>query len=387
MSAPTTPTRRIDVSAGTEQVVSVDQISKELSRLWGDITRQVEERSGQIPLRTSILTLVVVARGRTQVRMAHDTLHELVEQLPSRAIVVEIGRKGTPLQASVSGHCRYLGTGRAACYEVIELRAPEDRLIAVPSLLSPLELYDVPSFLWWVGAADFASPDFLRLADTAERIIVDSSRFDDALEALASYHRFLRGSDTACTGADLNWARTTSWRELIAQAFDNPMMLDLMPAIGSVTFSFDPSAEAQALLVVGWLASRLGWVLKGASRDMDTLTLWMWNRYGMEVTVALNRQASTGIGLRAVRIVAASNTASARLTVRRQSEDLVIVSTESPGMPRQDRVVRDRTPRLCDLIGQELVIHTRDRVFDDAHDVVASVVNALASGGRYRHDE
>ena len=377
MSASITPTRRIEVSAGTERAISVDQISNELSRLWGDISQQVEERSGQIPLRTSILTLVVVARGRTQVRMAHTTLHELVEQLPSRAIVVEIGPKGSPLDASVAGHCQYLGTGRAACYEVIELRAPEDRLTAVPSLLSPLELYDVPSFLWWVGDVDFSSADFLRLADTAERIIVDSARFDDALDALASYRRFLRGSDTACTGTDLNWARTTSWRELIAQAFDNPMMLQLMPAIGTISLSFDPSAEAQALLLVGWLSSRLGWRLQNASRDLDTLTLWFRNRWGGEITATLNRQASTGIGLRAVRIVAATNDASARMTVRRQSEDLVIVSTESPGMPRQDRVMRDRTPRLSDLIGKELLIHSRDRAFDDALDVVGMAVQAL----------
>ena len=78
---------QIDVNAGTGERVSVENISRELNRLWGDISHQVEEQSGQIPLRTTILTLVVVAKGRLEMRTAHEVLRGLAEQLPSRAIV------------------------------------------------------------------------------------------------------------------------------------------------------------------------------------------------------------------------------------------------------------------------------------------------------------
>jgi glucose-6-phosphate dehydrogenase assembly protein OpcA len=371
--------RRIDIDKGEIRTVNADSVTKELSRVWGDISQQVEQRSGQIPLRTSILTLMVVARGRMESRIAHDTLHQLVEQMPSRAIVIEIGQPGTALDATVTGHCQYLEGGQAACYEVIELRAPADRISALPSLLVPLELFDVPSFMWWVGGFDFSSPEFQRLASSAERLIIDSSRFESALDALSSYHRFLQEADTVCTGTDLNWARSTSWRELIAQSFDHPGTQALLEDILRIEAAYDPEAEAQALLIVSWIASRLNWRLTSAERRPDGISLVLGKPQGGDAQVNLVRQIGTGVGLRAIRILAGGRERTTRITVRRRSADLAAVSIETAGMPRQDRVVRDSQPRLCDLLGKELLIHTRDRVFDESLDFVAGVMDVLRS--------
>jgi glucose-6-phosphate dehydrogenase assembly protein OpcA len=376
MSAASHP-RQLRVDSEVTRAVGVDDIHQELGRVWADISRQVEEQSGQIPLRTSILTLLVVARGASETRLATETLHELVEQMPSRAIVIAIAGPDTPFDATISAHCRYLNVGQAACYEVIELRAPADRLAALPSLLAPLEVFDVPAFLWWVGPVDFMSPEFARLAATVERVIVDTSRFDAALDALTAYHRFLQTTDASITGTDLNWARSTSWRELIAQCFDHPMAQRLLHAVQRVEISFDPSAEAQALLLAGWLATRLGWRLVNATRATETMTFALYTTRGHEVAIILSRQASTGVGLRAVRIVAGSGLDTSRITVRRRSEGLAVVAVEAARAPRQERVVRDPAPRLRDLIGKELLVHTRDRVFDESLDFVASVVHLM----------
>jgi glucose-6-phosphate dehydrogenase assembly protein OpcA len=368
--------RVIDVSSEAVRDVSVDRVAAELGRVWADISRQVEERSGQLPLRMSVLTLIIVARGAAQTRAARGVLAELVEQLPSRAILLEIGRPGSPFDASISANCRYLNAGRAACYEVIEVRAPSDRLSAIPSLLVPLELFDVPSFMWWVGEVEFDSSDFRRLAASAKRIIIDSARFDDVPDALASYDGFLQESETTCTGTDLTWARSTSWRELIAQAFDHPITCDLLGSIQRADIAFDPSAEAQGLLLTGWLATRLGWTLTDAARGADETTLQLSCPAG-QVTVNLGRQASAGVGLRAVRILAGNGSKTARISIRRRGEDIVAVGIEVAGMARQERVVRDRQPRLSELIGKELLIHARDPVFDESLDFLSTVVGRL----------
>jgi glucose-6-phosphate dehydrogenase assembly protein OpcA len=369
--------RRIDIDKGEIRTISPDSVMKELSRVWGDISQQVEERSGQIPLRTSILTLMVVARGRPESRIARDTLHQLVEEMPSRVIVIEIAQPDTALDATVTGHCQYLDNGQAACYEVIELRAPVDRISALPSLLVPLELFDVPSFMWWVGGFDFSSAEFQRLASSAERIIIDSSRFESALDALSNYHRFLQGADTACTGTDLNWARSTSWRELIAQSFDHPESLALLEDILRIEAAYDPEAEAQAMLIVSWIASRLNWRLTSVESTAEGISLVLGKPQGGDAQVNLVRQISTGVGLRAVRILAGGRERTTRITVRRRSAELAAVSIETAGMPRQERVVHDPQPRLCDLLGKELLIHTRDHVFDESLDFVAGVVDVL----------
>lgn len=373
-----TPTGQIDVNVGSGEHVSVDHISHELTRLWADISRQVEEKSGHIPLRTSILTLVVVARGRLEMRTAHDVLHKLAEQLPSRAIVIEIGKPGTTFDASISANCRMLTAGRATCYEVIEIRAPSDRLNAIPSLLVPLELYDVPSFMWWVGDADFNSPSFLRLSQSAERIIIDSSRFDAAPDALAEYEAFLESIDVGCTGTDLTWARTTSWRELIAQSFDHPLTQGLLDRIQRVEIGFDPSAEAQALLIAGWLATRLNWSISDATATTNETTIRLRSRTS-NVTVTLTNTSAAGVGLRSVRILAGAGGRTARIAIRRRSDDLAAVAIEAAGMPRQERIVRDRQLQLHELIGKELLIHTRDHVFGEALDFVAGVVTTMRS--------
>ncbi len=365
---------RIDVRAGSERAVTVDQIVGELARLWGDISSEVEQETGQIPLRTSILTLVIIARGESQIRVAHETLHELVEQLPSRVIVVEIHPAGSSFDASVSGHCRLHGAGRTACYEVIELHTPPERIDAVPSMLAPLELYDVPSYMWWVGQVDFDSPEFKRLTSVADRIIIDSSRFDSALDAFAAFERFLCDSASGCTGTDLAWARVTRWREALAQAFDHPETIGLLHAIESVELAYDPSAEAQALLIVGWLASRLGWALHAASGDGSTLALRAAGAAG-DIAVQLFRQSTTGVGVRSVRILARQGQSSARISVRVRPENLLITSVEWAGVPRQDRVDRVPRPLLSDLIGQELLVQSHDEQY---HDALAFVVSAVA---------
>jgi glucose-6-phosphate dehydrogenase assembly protein OpcA len=370
--------RRIDVNSGSAERISVDHLSREMARVWSEISHQVEQQSGQIPLQTSILTLVVVAQGRLEMRSALDVLHRLSQQLPSRAIVVEIARPGTPSDASISAHCQYLEHGRPACYQIVEIRAASDRLSAVPSLLVPLELYDVPAFMWWVGDIDFDSPAVRRLMSSSERIIIDSARFDAPLAGLRSFATYLDHQDTSCTGTDLNWARVTSWRELIAQSFDHPLARDLFDTIQRVDLSFDPAAEAQAYLLTGWLASRLGWRLTAASRSPDTVRLVLANRLDGEVYVNLNLQQSGGVGVRGVRILAGSASNAVRLTVRRSSADIVIASLETAALPRQDRVLRDMKPSLHELIGRELLIHARDHVFDQSLAFVSNVVDTLA---------
>lgn len=370
---------RIDVRAGTERAVTVDQIVDELSRLWGDISTEVEQETGKIPLRTSILTLIIVARGDSEIRVAHETLHELVEQLPSRVIVVEVHPAGSALDASVSGHCRLHGAGRTACYEVIEIHTPPESFNAVPSMIAPLELYDVPSFMWWLGQVDFDSREFTRLTSIADRIIIDSSRFDSALDAFASFERFLREGDAGCAGTDLAWARIVRWREALAQAFDHPETIGLLHAIESVELAYDPSAEAQTLLVLGWLASRLGWEILGATNEDATLSFQARTAAGGDLGVHLLRQSSTGIGIRSIRVLARQDDRSARISVRARTGNLIVTSVEWAGIPRQDRVDRLPQPQLSDLIGQELLVQSHDEHYHDALTSVVSAVGLLGS--------
>ncbi len=58
---------------------------------------------------------------------------------------------------------------------------------------------------------------------------------------------------------DLAWLRSTPWRERLAATFDPPWLRRELYMITSVTVRHHPASTAAALLLVGWLASRLHW--------------------------------------------------------------------------------------------------------------------------------
>ena len=58
---------------------------------------------------------------------------------------------------------------------------------------------------------------------------------------------------------DLAWLRTTPWRERLAASFDPPARRASLATIEGFTIRHQSSSTASALLLVGWLASRLDW--------------------------------------------------------------------------------------------------------------------------------
>jgi hypothetical protein len=58
---------------------------------------------------------------------------------------------------------------------------------------------------------------------------------------------------------DLAWLRSAPWRERIAATFDPPQWRSSLAEISAVTVSHHPDSTVSGALLLGWLASRLGW--------------------------------------------------------------------------------------------------------------------------------
>jgi len=59
--------------------------------------------------------------------------------------------------------------------------------------------------------------------------------------------------------ADLNWQRLAPWQELTAQAFDQPDRRSAVWEIDGITIDYERGNSTQALMFLGWIASRLEW--------------------------------------------------------------------------------------------------------------------------------
>jgi glucose-6-phosphate dehydrogenase assembly protein OpcA len=123
-------------------------------------------------------------------------------------------------------------------------------------MISELMIGDLPKFLWWKGTPDPDYGLFKRLANQSNSIIIDSSSFNKTEpELLQIYDLIAHGTGIA----DLNWRRLAPWQELTAEAFDPPERRAALNEVDQVTIDYEQGNQAQALMFLGWLASRLKW--------------------------------------------------------------------------------------------------------------------------------
>jgi len=137
-----------------------------------------------------------------------------------------------------------VGEGRSICTETIRIRLNGKRASAPASVVQPLLLPDLPTFLRWRGLPPFGAPEFEGLIDVVDRLIVDSTEWPDLPE---SYRGLAQIFDRVVV-SDIAWARTSRWR---------PMLASLWPDIAGVQRIRVTGTAAQAHLLAGWLRSRL----------------------------------------------------------------------------------------------------------------------------------
>jgi Glucose-6-phosphate dehydrogenase subunit N-terminal domain/Glucose-6-phosphate dehydrogenase subunit C-terminal domain len=226
----------------TGRDVTVAEIERELTSL-----RETTYDATTGPdLRTNVLTHLawVPAEWRGA---ADQVLAQLAERHPSRTIVLTPRPdEGDGLDAELAVQCFPLpGEQRNVCSELIDLRLRGRRVHAPASIVEPLLIPDLPVFIRWRGQPPFGQPEFEQLIGVADRLVVDSREWPDLPDV---YARLARIFDRISV-SDITWARTLEWRGELAK---------MWPGIGSVETLRVAGPDADALLLTGWLRSRLG---------------------------------------------------------------------------------------------------------------------------------
>ncbi|MDJ1182191.1 glucose-6-phosphate dehydrogenase assembly protein OpcA [Roseofilum casamattae] len=163
------------------------------------------------------------------------------------------------VSAQVSAYCpirKSNSGGTLVCCEYITLRGTKEALERVKDLIASLLIPDLPKFFWWKATPNPEQPLFRELAQQANCIVVDSCYFSDPAAELLKINELIE-SETYI--ADLNWHRFYPWQELTAAAFDPPERRQSLVDIDRVTIDYEKGNDAQALMFLGWLASRLDW--------------------------------------------------------------------------------------------------------------------------------
>ncbi|MBD1805740.1 glucose-6-phosphate dehydrogenase assembly protein OpcA [Microcoleus sp. FACHB-SPT15] len=164
--------------------------------------------------------------------------------------------EGVTVQVSASCPIQKHSQSTLICCEYITLRGTAAALERNAGMISELVIGELPKFIWWKATPDVDYGLFKRLADLSNSVIIDSSTFNTAEVDLMRVHTLL---EQGMPMADINWRRIAAWQELSAAAFDPPERREALKEVDRVTIDYEKGNEAQALMYLGWLASRLQW--------------------------------------------------------------------------------------------------------------------------------
>jgi glucose-6-phosphate dehydrogenase assembly protein OpcA len=142
------------------------------------------------------------------------------------------------------------------CCEYITLTGTSSALERIGGIISELMISELPKFVWWKAVIDPDYGLFKRLVNSCDRLIIDSSVFIYPEKDLAKIGELL---NQKLPIIDLNWSRLEPWQELTAEAFDPPERREAIWQVDKVTIDYEKGNPNQALMFLGWLASRLQW--------------------------------------------------------------------------------------------------------------------------------
>lgn len=174
--------------------------------------------------------------------------------------------------AQVSAYCpvQKSHSSNLVCCEYITLRGTKQALERVSKLVQSLVIPDLPKFIWWKATPNPEQVLFQAMSAVSSCVILDSSYYGDPESELLKIHELVKDGVNV---ADLNWYRLAPWQELTAAAFDPPERRLALLELDRMEVDYEKGNPAQALLYLGWIASRLEWqpqayALEGGDYDL-----------------------------------------------------------------------------------------------------------------------
>ena len=265
----------METQASTTQVpvakgIDAAKLERELARMWAEMSAPKAGGQEAGVVRACVLNLVVYVAGKEECPEVNDLLEVVIERHPCRAILLVANRGATAprLEAFVSTRCQLTTRGpRQVCGEQITIEADGPLVDTASTAVAPLLMPDVPVFLWWKDIPDREDKLFDRLAEMADRVVIDSASFDRPHKDMLRLAEVLKSGRLRLS--DLNWGRLTSWRSLVAGFWDVADYRQSLARIERVRIEYDPPEGSRdeiapkALLALGWIASCFGWEVAG----------------------------------------------------------------------------------------------------------------------------
>ena len=224
-----------------------------------------------------VLNMVAVVdwdrRGEIEDRLARVGRYH-----PSRTIICAVVPERTSLDASAAIEGSPGGVGLS--HERVTIDVGARHLIHLDTIVDPILVSGLTTIVWAPHGHPEAVDSLLRLATV---VLVDSTEQPDIATSLARVSELAQRAYVV----DLAWLRSTPWRERVAFTFDPAEWRPELERISVVTVRHRADSAVAALLLVGWLSSRLGWAPTVLGPDGDRTLGGTAHAGGREVGITL----------------------------------------------------------------------------------------------------
>lgn len=375
------------------ETLDVQAVERELNRLWMDNAGGGERDEAGAVIRARVLNLMVYVSSPQALDEVNELLSEITSAHPCRALVMVAERdtEDRDIEMLVSSYCHSSEAEKTKhlCCEQVTIRACGRFTVELPSAAGPLLVPDLPVFLWWRDQPRLGDEVFRKLGRASDRVVVDSADFLEPYKDLFSLAELLQTERAAHTGlSDLNWARLTSWRGLLANFYDVREYRAALNAINRVRIEYvPPESDAgkiapKALILAGWLMSRLGWRVAAEQTKATNARAVRLEKDGREILLefqSVERLAAMRGWI--ARIELSSEVPEPSTFIVSRSEDGRYLETQSVRSKetRASRLLTGGDKTEAELLGRELEILSHDRIYEEAVRAAVLLLKSLTA--------
>ncbi len=280
--------------------VQAEKLLGELAQVWAGLGKQQDPDAAGGVLRACAMTLLVLVEEDSEPVDISGTVGDIMQDYPSRAVVVRVGGEAAGIDAAASAFCwKPFGRRQQICCEQIDIRTGRAALAGVPSVLRGLMVPNLPVVLWVRSPALMNAEGFPEFLELADKVIAESRGEKDWRRQMMQIGALLHSGKAA---ADLAWTRITRWRELVAQLFEDASLAEAAEKVRTITVSHSSPEPGPASLYLGaWVRLCLGGTAEIRYRQAGRKVTWQIQELRLEgpgIEVRIQRTAQGVVEVR-----------------------------------------------------------------------------------------
>lgn len=272
-----------------QQIVTPSKIESELSKIWDQLAQNNKTRA-------CLFNLIVYAKLDQRINYLRYVVQTIVEKFPCRILFIsgDPDQQKEYLKTAVSVLPASSEENSPFACDNIDIGMAGKDYERVPFLILPHIIPDLPVYLVWSEDPSLNNPLFTKLEPFATKVIFDSETADHLISFTKKMLEIEKKKKRPF--ADLNWARTESWRNLLAATFHSLTRMDALKkakeihiTYNSVQTDFFCHLCVQSLYIQSWLASRLNWKFKTLEKQDRNFVFHYQTEHGL-LTLTLSEE-------------------------------------------------------------------------------------------------